>query len=176
MKRLIITTLLVILATQCVPIVYADGPVCWDTPTPQPTLTPDPTATLAPTLVPTETPMPTATELPTNTPWPTLPILTPEPQKERLTNTPPPTDPPITPVLGTPIKFVTPIPEVTPTKTGKYSTPVPTATIVWIALPNTGNDEPITMGDIVWWLSVLVGLMFAGFVVFASVVVATRSK
>ena len=170
MKRLVITTLLILLATQCVPIVYADGPVCLDTPTPQPTLTPDPTATL----VPTDTPMPTATELPTNTPWPTLPVLTPEPQKERLTDTPTPQ-----PVLGTPIKFEptdTPIPEATSTKRGKYNTPVPTATITWMTLPNTGNDEPITMGDVVWWLSVLVGLMFIGFVIFASVVVATRSK
>ncbi len=171
MKRLVITTLLILLATQYIPVVHADGPVCWDTPTPAPTstslptITPDPTSTP----LPTNTPMPTATALLTNTPWPTLPILTPEPQKELPTNTPPPkpTDTP-EPVLGTPIKFEpTDTPEVTPTKRGKYNTPVPEITPTWYALPNTGwDEEPVEDDrleyDRAWWNQMMLYIVVIG--------------
>ncbi len=176
-KSIATMILLTVLATQCISVVHADGPVCWDTPTPEPTLTPDPTSTPVPT--PTETLMPTATALPTNTPWPTLPILTPEPKPSLPppTNTPPPkpTDPPITPVLGTPIKFETPTPEATPTKPGKYNTPVPTATITWIALPNTGEyDEISSEYDYIIGLMIVLGIAVIGLLAISFALIATR--
>ena len=71
-----------------------------------------------------------------------------------------PTYTPVTPVLGTPIQ-VTEVPEETPTKKGKYNTPVPTATAVWMALPNTGELDDLEY-DKAWWNQIMQYIIVIG--------------